>query len=646
MDNHTQIPLPGGIVGNGNMLACIQPNGILQKLFWPHIDWGQHMGTLWVGILEPSQQKTLWLHESGWQYSQYYQRNTNTLITEMILQDNVTIKLMDMVDPEKDLLLRSYTITNLQKQPRTLQFVTYTSFTIDESDLFDGMYVDLQTGFLVQYKQHVFLGISVPGYPLYGFHCGRKHTPSDPYNAASKGEFWGGKDNIKSGASAMCWDIGVMAPGEAQRVDLYVAAAPTAYDLTDLLFPLTPTESNTIKTKTTDYWNKWLSTSSVTQQAKLQSFAHYNRSLLTLKLLSDKDGGFLAAPEFDPQYTVSGGYGYCWPRDGMFVAVALDEAGYHQEAAMFYRFAKNVQCPDGGWQQRYWMNGDWGSSWGRQNDQTGAVLWGYFHHYQATQDKNFLKEIWSSTLAGAEHLRRHVFQKNNLPLPGMDLWEDTFSQNTYTAAAVWGGLHGAAKIASLCQEPAYAQQWNLAAQQLKEGILTQLFCQEKGIFTRSIHKKVSWEEFQQARNQGRPVQEMLTPDMPYALARDYTLDSATLGLCFPFGVLEPDHPYFLTTMQEIQNHLHNEKVGGLHRYQWDRYAGGNPWMISTLWLSICLSLKGDSTQAEKLIRWAEKNASSTGLLPEQVNQFTDVYKRQELNHQVLNGFRLALHLSD
>ena len=95
--------------------------------------------------------------------------------------------------------------------------------------------------------------------------------------------------------------------------------------------------------------------------------------------------------------------------------------GYHQEAAMFYRFAKNVQCPDGGWQQRYWMNGDWGSSWGRQNDQTGAVLWGYFHHYQATQDKNFLKEIWSSTLAGAEHLRRHVFQKNNLPLPGICL---------------------------------------------------------------------------------------------------------------------------------------------------------------------------------------------------------------------------------
>ena len=41
----------------------------------------------------------------------------------------------------------------------------------------------------------------------------------------------------------------------------------------------------------------------------------YDRCLLTLDLMIDPDlGSMIVAPEFDPEYRRSGGYGYCWPR--------------------------------------------------------------------------------------------------------------------------------------------------------------------------------------------------------------------------------------------------------------------------------------------------------------------------------------------
>lgn len=625
MDSFIQPILPGGITGNSRMLATIRSNGELHRLFWPNIDWGQHMGIFIVGLQEPPRH-TLWLGRDSWQHRQHYIKDTNNLVTELTHQDSgITVAQTDVILPGRDILLRSYTIKNTLGHPRNFRLVVYCSFEINESALQDCMYMDVEKGFLVQFRRNIYLGVAAAGKHPSGFHCGRRNNPSDPFDAACRGEFWGGLDNIKSSAGAMAWDVGSIEAHAAADIDLYLAAAGNARDLASALSGATAKAAGTHFDAAARHWSGWLAGSTAADPL-LQDFPLYKRSLLAIKLMSDSEyGGSVAAPEFDSHYIASGGYGYCWPRDGMFVALALDEAGYHHEAAQFYRFASRVQNPDGSWQQRYFMNGDWAPTWGRQIDQTGAVLWGYRHHCLLTGDNSFLNTVWPSTVAGANYLSGNVLPDNNLPFPGMDLWEDEFSQSTYAAAAVWGGLSAAADLARLKGDEAGAKNWENCANNMKRGILQYQWSAEQNAFTRAINKRVCPEEYQHAREQGQQARKIELPGTPslcYTVPRDGRIDSALLGLCFPFEVLAADDPMMSATITAIRNKLGNRQAGGIHRYENDSYAGGNPWILSTLWLSIILSLKREKEEAENLVRWAEQNSAETGLLPEQVDKFS------------------------
>jgi GH15 family glucan-1,4-alpha-glucosidase len=74
---------------------------------------------------------------------------------------------------------------------------------------------------------------------------------------------------------------------------------------------------------------------------------------------------------------------------------------------------------------------------------------------------------------------------------------------------------------------------------------------------------------------------------------------------------------------------------GIKRYENDRYIEGNPWIVTTLWLSkamlsLAKSLRsepGTENEISKLIhdsvnyiKWALKGSTSTGMLPEQVDK--------------------------
>jgi glucoamylase len=91
---------------------------------------------------------------------------------------------------------------------------------------------------------------------------------------------------------------------------------------------------------------------------------------------------------------------------------------------------------------------------------------------------------------------------------------------------------------------------------------------------------------------------------------------------------------------------------GIKRYENDSYINGNPWVVTTLWLSEAMftlaldlpyekamsapsneishekderydeSVKRLTTEGIKCLKWALAGATSTGLLPEQVDQST------------------------
>jgi GH15 family glucan-1,4-alpha-glucosidase len=60
--------------------------------------------------------------------------------------------------------------------------------------------------------------------------------------------------------------------------------------------------------------------------------------------------------------------------------------------------------------------------------------------------------------------------------------------------------------------------------------------------------------------------------------------------------------------------------GGLLRYERDIYAGGNPWVLSVLWLGLYRRQTGDHAGFERALDYARRVATPLGLLPEQVTE--------------------------
>ena len=73
------------------------------------------------------------------------------------------------------------------------------------------------------------------------------------------------------------------------------------------------------------------------------------------------------------------------------------------------------------------------------------------------------------------------------------------------------------------------------------------------------------------------------------------------------------------TIEAVERELRLED-GGVLRHEDDDYAGGNPWLISTLWLGLAERQAGDDAGHRASIAYALARQTSLGLLPEQVTR--------------------------
>jgi len=618
---------PEAIIGNSKMLVSLRSTGEIFRIFWPYIEYGQHLGHLWPGVrlsLQEGQSFTKWFHLANtWDSSQRYLENTNIVETSLFSRTHhLKAVQKDFVFPDRDVLARSCELTNEGEKSENITFLLYCSFEIEESPLYDGAYVDFSNNSLVFHRRNVYLAVAGHGYPLAGYHCGRRNTPSDPFQDASRGMLWGNRDNIRQSAGSMAWNLGELPAGSSKTFALYLAAGHSEEQVRELLDQAASRDINDWLDRTRRYWNGWLQTALGNLEGETVQPV-YTRSLLAMKLMTNKEtGASIAAPEFDPYYLACGGYGYCWPRDSFYVAAALDEAGYHDLAENFYLFASSVQDRNGNWRQRYFTDGSAAPAWGRQIDQPGSVLYGYWHHYNLTGNRDFLKSIWPSLQSGAEYLAGSIGD-NGLPAAGYDLWEDENEQSAYSAAAVYGGLKAAAKIAAATGERKYAEKWRGASAAVREAILKHHWSPNRNRFIRGINRKVSRETYEYALSRGERTSASTDPSglyPVYRVGKDERVDAALLGLVFPFGVMDPLDEKMLATVRAIEEKLWNRDVGGIHRYEGDGYRGGNPWLVTTLWLAIYYCAAGDCGRAETVYRWCLEQSNRHLLLPEQVDK--------------------------
>ncbi len=616
---------PNVIFGNTRLLVTMGRKGELFGFFYPRRDHAQHVEDSLACI--HTNDKLLWINNHEWHSTQKYIEDSNIVSTELSHGSGIKISILDFVHPKVPILIRKFKI-NSKKRLRG-KFFYYSNLNVGEMQKKNSCFCDSDERLLVQYWQDYYIGLKgIPDFEQW--QVGKAMDTIWWTNAKydmEDGKLQNNKEDIGKLNSALGWDLDVE-KGDVTEITVLIGAAQKRTRLYKRMRELANQSIDNVFEKTRDDWIMWLSKKNVLSLPVLKEhnptrqemFRAYSRSLLTLNLLNDpKHGSFIAAPEFDSNFEMCGGYGFCWNRDVVEVVLSLLDAGYPEYCDKFFKWCKKTQLSDGSWFQRYWLDGNTAPSWGNfdystQIDETGTTLYAidtYYRSLKGLARVEFLEDVWTLVLRGAEYLMKR--SRRGMHDSCIDLWETYYGRFSYTNASVYAGLVAAAHIAEEYDESGLADRWVKHADFVKMKTIEKLWLSE-GYFAKGI------------------IDKKLDP----------TVDASILGMIVPFNLLSPDNRDERAMIYSIIKNVEDTlriKINshyGIKRYENDNYIEGNPWIVTTLWLSktmlalaSALQCEGENEErvqqlvkdATNYIKWALKGTTSTGLLPEQVDKF-------------------------
>jgi glucoamylase len=577
------------VLGNNRMLVTIGKHGELRYLFWPTIDYPQHVRGSLPGIFYSfkGENRFDWLTDTAWTKKQEYLPDANIVRTVFRHQNpDLNITLTDVVLPDSDALIRQFVIQNVSDNEIFLRLFYYIDLALSESPIDDAASYLVDEDSIIHYKRNFYFAYT--GTLLSSGHqCGVHGEASDSFRDVYNSKLSGGSLTLYDGSrdvnSCLSWDLPNLKTNESRTLAVIIAMAATEKEVLRTLGKCKNEVLEKQISGTEEFWKNWIANFKMNKvEAQLASMI--KRSLLTLKLLTVKShGGIIAAPCMDPEYR------FCWPRDATYVAYTFDRCGYHEEAKHFYKWCTKAQEPEGGLYQRYYIGVRLkGPCWSSQIDEIATVLWGMGKHFELTGDRRFVRSVWNSVRKAADFLVGQVSEADGL-VETVGLWEEKFGGHTYSNAAVYAGLKSSVALAKVMGKDDLGSEWDQNAVNLRESLL-----------------KLSWDA-------------QLNRFIKTAVPRDENLDISLLSLSYPFDVLPADDERIKKTAVAIESAF-KFKSGGLGRYPFDDYYGGNPWILTTLWLALYYEKAGELDKAEQFIRWALDHSTELGLLSEQVDK--------------------------
>lgn len=608
---------PTAVVGNSRVLATLGRNAELMTFFYPHIDFAQNLHEGMPAAYFPGGKtkpgRLVWTFDPAWQSAQSYLGRTNILETRVThTTSGLELTVTDLVHPWEPVLFRRFEVSNPTARPLRATLFQYLDLQLGEVEHKNAVHFHPERNVAAAYWRNICFAIGGTAFDEWS--CGRA-TPGSSNSAKRRmesGRLDRQSEEIGDIDVAVGWSL-ALDPGETTSRDLIVAADSNELASVDRLEGIRQLGWDAVLSWTRSRWDDYLERAHPVELEEDLTEAYY-RCLLALDLLADPDtGSMLAAPEFDPWFERSGGYGYCWPRDAVDVCLALEAAGYQEYLGRFLSWARRTQRPEGYWEQRYWLSGQRGPAWctkedSLQIDQTASVLFGMGRHARSLDEPErlaFLEEVWDSAQRAAAFLSAAIDPETGLHGTAFDLWETYRGTFTYSNGAICAGLREAAFLAWHSGQEALAAEWEATADTVKHAILTRL--RRGAVFVRGF-------------------------DADGKL--DTALDASALGLIVPFEILrlddEQEREMAHSLVEGLVDGLHREDDGAetLLRFEGDRYAGGGPGALTTLWLARVLLRLAETEEpaseqaasyrrrAVASMRAVLRAGTATGLLPE------------------------------
>lgn len=543
------------IIGNTKILGCLNETGEIIRLYYPNIDYFQNIDEFKMGFAENG--KISWFSDS-YAKKQYY--DGNIVYTELNF-DGYQVLQRDYVLMKKNVVVRK-----LKFNRKTNLFI-YSKLNSDVNKKVSSMVVD---NTLIQYCQEMYMA-------TFSTEKISKYQINNTKNALNNGEL-NPEDYI-----GMSEDTAFLYK-DVEEITLYIAFENNLKDILKTVEWCKKQEENLLYESTKKYWNEYLNkfSNNIVYQGinKIKEKEIIDRTILMYALVSNPEtGATLASPDVDENFEFCGRYGYCWPRDALFINKSLNILGLKKHTDKFYSvWAPKAQLKSGLFEQRYYSSGELAPSWGMQIDETAAIVLGIYDNGKYKENATVLIKAITGLLnfVGEDSLSKECY----------DLWEERKGKHLYSTASIYAALEkGKIMLEKIdkIKNKATIREIERLLERMKGAILDN--------FVENNYLKRSTDNSQ--------------------------TDISVLSLVVPFGILKTDDLLVKNTIEKFERELAMPN-GGYMRYQWDEYKGGNTWIISSLWLALYHIEDGNIEKAKELFDWVTMHADGMGFLPEQI----------------------------
>lgn len=598
------------IIGNKNMLVTYSGKGEMLRLSYPNRDNRQYLKYFHTGV-KINDSDLIYLHSDiNNTYLQYYDTDTNILNTEITnTYFNLKVLQTDFVVIKEDVLVKKYTFINESNIELDVRFLIHSELLSDQNNFVSGMKID--TG-MIQYAHDFSVATFAKSNKLLSYQI------NDSKSTINSGVI-GGKDYIGMAKdSSISYDIGKIQPEEKKEFEICIFIDEnkrTMQTVEDEIERIRKIDLKKEYVNVKSYWRKYvkshnglcLKEPTNSYEEKIQSI--YKRTILLFPLLTNQaTGGIIAAPEVDEDLTQCGRYAYCWPRDAVFIAKALDILKMTKETEKFYsNFCRMTQSKNGMWEQRFYTDGKLAPCWGYQIDETASVVYGVYSHYEYTKNEQFLKVNLHMCEKAIEFLKRYVrdlFDESGIYHVSYDLWEMHEGTHLYSLSAIFAAFESMVKIYKVLGKNVSDFENN----RLKD---------EK------INKNI--DEISKLQVEIKKyIDEKLYDENRKSYIRntnDKKMDISLLGAVYPFKVFLPKEKKILNTVDNINLTLRTY-TGGYQRFEYDHYRNGAPWPIANLWMTLYYLESGEKKKAKETFDFVLKTAGKHSFLGEQVDNNT------------------------
>jgi GH15 family glucan-1,4-alpha-glucosidase len=609
------------VLSNGQLFVGLDENGLVHDFYYPYVGLenlttarsSQHKIGVWVdGNFK-------WTDDGTW--DTHVSLEDGAMVSQINLHSNdlqLTLHLQDYIDTDTNSLVRHIQISNEADRGRNVRLFMHQVFQISRAGRADTAIYVPDTNYVLDYKGRYCLliagkfsdGTTFDQYAVgnYGIE-GKAGT----YLDAEDGEL--SNNAVEHGGvdSVIRFNRDIDA-GQSATLDYWIVAASSQNDAQTIHEEFSNIDMERRMHHVRQHWHAWLGGGNV----EIPKFnrLELEKSLLIIKAHCDERGSVLASGDssifnFGRDY-----YCYCWPRDASYAVWPLIRLGHFNEAKHFFEFARDTMHKDGYLMHKYQPDRAIGSTWhplvhGRsqelaiQEDETATTLFMIGEYYEASQDKNFVENIFYTFVAPcADFMTKFIDEQTGLPHASYDLWEEKFLTSTYTVCTVIAGLEAAAKLAVVADQPADSVRWNKAAEGIKAN-LDKLYSPDN-YFVKGF---------------------LLQEDG--SLEYDNTLDISNLYGPYMYAGLALDDPMLTSTAAAVEKRILNvTPSGGVLRYEHDNYFLtnhdyiGNPWIVSTLWMSQYYATTNQIDKAKELLDWSLSRALDSGALSEQFDPET------------------------